>query len=132
MQLSRKSRSWCERNNTPPPIVSTRRHDVSVNPAARDRRFPDAVAAIARDYNRIARSVDAADDADMSTAAPRHHRDGADLRSRHPLAVARERTRRVRAGPPVTGTLQNHVHEAGAPQPCHAGRIAAEVTARFG
>src|SRR5205085_11548339 len=64
-------------------------------PILRNRRFPDAVAVIARDYDRIASGIDTADHADMSAAAaPSHHRDGAKLRSRHALAVARERTRR--------------------------------------
>src|SRR5205085_4166915 len=97
-------------------------------PILRNRRFPDAVAVIARDYDRIASGIDTADHADMSAAAaPSHHRDGAKLRSRHVLAVARERTRQIRAGAAITRMLQHHVHEACAPQACAAGRIAADI-----
>src|SRR5207244_12090580 len=91
------------------------------------------VAVIARDYDRIASGIDTADHADMSaTAAPSHHRDGADLRPGHALALARERTRQIRAGAAITRMLQHHAHEAGAPQAAAAGRTAAEITARFG
>ena len=48
---------------------SARRHDVGVDPAARDRGFADAVAVIAGDHDRIALGVDAGDDADMAAAA---------------------------------------------------------------
>ena len=40
--------------------ASARRHHVGVNPAARDRRFHDAVAIVARDQDRIAARRDAA------------------------------------------------------------------------
>src|ERR1700710_2350366 len=68
----------------------------------------------------------------MSAAAPPHHRDGADLRAGHALAVARERARHVRTGAVQAGVLQHHVHEARAPQAAAAGRIATDVAARLG
>ena len=46
-----------------------RRHDVGVYPPARDRRFADPVAVIARDHDRIALGIHAGDDADMTAAA---------------------------------------------------------------
>src|SRR3982074_2557709 len=67
----------------------------------------------------------------MAAAAPAHHGDGADLWSGYTLAVARERARQVRPGAVVTGPLQNHVHEPGAPQAAAAGGIGAEGTARL-
>src|SRR3979490_1107738 len=66
---------------------STRRHDVGVDAAARNRCFPDPIAIVTRHHDWIAARVDAADDADVSTAAaPSHHRDGADLRAGTPAA----------------------------------------------
>src|SRR5439155_9518739 len=113
--------------------ASARRHDVGVYPAARDRGFADAVAVIARDHDRIALGIDAGDDADMAAAAAaRHHRNGADLRTGNALAVFCERTRHVRAGAAIAGVLQNHVREPRTPQAAASGRVAAEITARFG
>src|SRR5579863_8860259 len=75
---------------------SARRHHIGVDPAARDRRLPDAVAVVTRDHDRIAGCVDAADHADMPAAAPAHDRNGADLRSGHTLTVVGKRTRQIR------------------------------------
>ena len=97
-----------------------------------DRRFADAVAVIAGNHDRIARGIDAGDDADMAAAAAaRHHRDRADLRSGNALAVIGERIRHVGAGAAIAGMLQHHVHEARAPQAATPGRVAAEVAARL-
>ena len=114
------------------PAKSPRRHHIGVHPAARVNRFGNAMVVIAGHHDRIARRVDAADHADMSAAAPPHHRDGADLRARDALAVACERARHVRAGAVQTGVLQHHVHEARAPQAAATGGIAADVAARLG
>src|SRR3954454_11668505 len=64
----------------------------------------------------------------MPAAPPPHDGDSADLRSGDAVAIARERTRHVRSGAAVTGVLQNHVHEPGAPKTAAAGRGAAEIT----
>src|ERR1700682_6682549 len=62
--------------------LSARRHHVGVDPAARNRRLPDAAAVIARHHDWIALGIDTADHADMSTAAATsHYRDSADPRS---------------------------------------------------
>src|SRR5437899_9401029 len=81
---------------------SARRHHVRVNPATRNRRFPDPVAVIARQHDRITPGVDAADDADVSAATPSHHGYGADLRSGQALAIACERARQIRASAAIT------------------------------
>src|SRR5260221_14383470 len=67
-----------------------------------------------------------------AAAAPSHHRDGTDVGSGHAVAVARKRTREVRAGAAITRMLQHHVHEARAPQASAAGWIAADITPCFG
>ena len=106
-------------------------HHIGVDAASRYRRLTNTVAVIAGDHDRIAVRIDAGDDADMTAAATAHDGDGADLWSRNAMAVTRERTRHVRAGAVMTGALQNHVHEARAPQAAPTRGIAAEIVARF-
>jgi len=66
------------------------RYDVGVNPATRDRSFPDPIAIVTRNHDRIAFGIDTADHADMSAAPPSHHGNRADLRTGYPLAVTRK------------------------------------------
>jgi transposase, IS30 family len=108
------------------------RHHVGIDPAARHRGLPHAVAVVAGDHDRIALRIDAGDDADMAAAATAHHCDGADLGSGYTRAVMGEGRREIRAGALMAGLFQHHVHEPRAPQAGAAGRIGAEIVPRLG
>src|SRR3954452_3785804 len=71
--------------------ISVRRHDVSVDPAARHWRFADPVAVVARNHDGVSRRIDAGDDSDMAaTSSATHDSDGSDLRTRYTLTVMSE------------------------------------------
>lgn len=108
-------------------------HDVGVDAAARIDRLRDAMTVVARNDNGIATTVDTTDDPDMTAAAAStHDGDCANPRAGDPSPVMRERTRHVGARSLMPGAFQNHVHEAGAPEPAAAGRIAADIATGFG
>src|SRR5258707_1160898 len=67
-----------------------------------------------------------------TAAAPAHHGDGADLWTGDALAIARERACHVRSGAVITLALQDHVHEARAPETSAARGVTADIAARFG
>ena len=50
---------------------------------------------IARDDDRVAAAIKAADNANMAAAAAVHDRDCADLRTRQAMAVGRKRLREI-------------------------------------
>src|SRR5258707_499626 len=77
------SRDPLARNDVESVALRSVWHHVRIDPAARNRRFPNPIAVIAGDHDRVAGRVDAGDDSDMAAAAPAHHRDGANLRPRY-------------------------------------------------
>ncbi len=92
------------------------RNYIGVDATARIHGFRDLAAVIAGDDDRIAGGIDAADNADMTAAAPRHDGDRADLRPGHALTGGCEGTGQIRSGAAMAGALEHEIHERAAPQ----------------
>src|SRR3569832_2425925 len=107
------------------------RLDIGDNPAAWINRLRDRVVVVARGDDRVAVGVDPGHDADMAATAPAHHRDGSDLRARHATPEEQITLGEIAAAL-VAGLAQHLVHERAAPEAAAAGRIGAEIAARFG
>src|SRR5689334_222222 len=111
--------------------INSVRHHIGDDAAGRISRLGNLVVVIARNDDRVTGRVNTADDADMTAAATRHHRDGADLRAGDAMAILRIGAGEVAAAF-MAGLFQHHVHEGAAPQAVPPGGVAAEVPASFG